>query len=90
MDGACFTREDEYAGVLYYLTGSLERVSVKGARFSYRPLGTSSSPVSQRHLMTFAETAPRLQWLRSDLTHENIAMVQRERPNWLPNVTFVS
>jgi hypothetical protein len=42
--------------------------------------------MSQEMLMDFVRSAPSLQWFRSDLTPENVAMLQRERPG----VTFAS
>ena len=46
----------------------------------------TSQPVRQEMLIKMVRLHPTLRWLRSDLTKENIAMLQQERPE----ITFVS
>jgi hypothetical protein len=46
----------------------------------------ATQPVSQEKLVKMVQNHPALCWLRSDLTDENIAMLQQERPEF----TFVS
>jgi hypothetical protein len=43
-------------------------------------------PIPQHAIAEFVRRAPNLRWLRSDLTPDNVAMLQLERPD----VTFVS
>ena len=37
-------------------------------------------PLPQQVIMNFVRNAPKLRWLRSDLTKENVAILQKERP----------
>ena len=72
--------------VMMCCTG-LTRLSIKNA--TWCPEGdnpTEIFPVSQEMLIKMVRNNPTLQWLRSDLSAENVAMLQQERPN----VTFVS
>ena len=57
---------------------SLERVSVRRARFYCKG---RLSPVSQESLMRFVRRSPCLQWFRSDLNEESIAVLQKEKPH---------
>lgn len=57
---------------------NLERLSIKNATWDY-PNGYYQ-PVSQDMLIKMVRNHPTLQWLRSDLTTANIAMLQREPP----------
>jgi hypothetical protein len=79
--------------------GTLERVSIRNARyyvhdFRGRRKNEAQPPVfrnaakdlSQRAIVDLVRRAPNLRWLRSDLTPENGATLQRERPD----VAFVS
>lgn len=79
---------DEDQENLYFLLkrcGSLERLSIKNASWSTRD-GKEQGDVSQEMLIKMVRNHPALRWLRSDLTKENIAVLQRERPD----ITFVS
>lgn len=66
----------------------LRRVSIKNATWYSRNRPAESFPVSQEMLIKMVRNPHlrSLRWLRSDLTPENMAMLQRERPE----VTFVS
>lgn len=58
---------------------SLERLSIKNV--SYTVNGTLDwYALSQDHLIKLVRLHPTLRWLRSDLTDENIAMLNIERP----------
>ena len=65
---------------------NLERLSIKGATLSisYSDHATNE-PIPQEMLMKMVRCHPALRWLRSDLTQENVAILQQERPE----VTFV-
>ena len=52
----------------------LARVSMKHA------IDISNKPVAQRELMQFVRNVPSVTYFRSDLTPENIAILQLERP----------
>jgi hypothetical protein len=85
LDGARFKSGyySDGSELLHSCSRGLRRVSVKGARCEGR---YSLSLMSQEMLIDFVRSAPSLQWFRSDLTPENVAMLQRERPG----VTFAS
>ena len=57
----------------------LERVSIKNATYRTYHEMAPERPIPQNALIKFVRNTPTLQWLRSDLTHENIAMLQSER-----------
>jgi hypothetical protein len=63
----------------------LERVSIKNTRFVPFDREHEARPVSQGMIMKFVRHTPTLRWLRSDLTEENVVILQQERPD----VTFV-
>jgi hypothetical protein len=63
----------------------LERASLRHAKcYVHDP--NDAQPIPQRGLVKFVRRATNLRWFRSDLTPENVAMLQLERPD----VTFVS
>lgn len=62
----------------------LERVSILDVTTDYNIDGPQH--LKQTTLIKFVRNTPTLAWLRSDLTDENIAMLQKERPG----TTFVS
>jgi hypothetical protein len=64
----------------------LERLSIKNARTWNCYMGAGAQPLSQCMIINFVRHTPILRWLRSDLTEENVAMLQQERPD----VTFVT
>jgi hypothetical protein len=64
----------------------LERVSIKNAKYRLGRPSYEALPIPQIGLIKFVRRATNLRWFRSDLTPENVAMLQRERPE----VTFVS
>jgi hypothetical protein len=59
---------------LFHNRRKLESVSCKG---TYK---ISMKPLSQKELMDFVWNAPKLRRFRSDLTAENISILQKERP----------
>jgi hypothetical protein len=64
----------------------LERLSLRNARICYRDDDENNvRDLPQSAIIKFVRRAANLAWLRSDLTPENVAMFQRERPD----VTFV-
>ena len=64
----------------------LERLSIKNATWCLQENPLEKFPVSQGMLIKMVRKHQTLQWLRSDLSAENVAMLQQERPE----VTFVS
>lgn len=60
---------------------SLERVSLRGGR--YIPMGPKREEIifPQWALMRFVRRTATLKWFRSDLTQENIELLQKERPD---------
>ena len=59
----------------------LERVSVKGAKYHYK-LSTLLQPIPQDCLMKFVRcTGPNLKWFCSNLSKENVEILQKERPD---------
>ena len=86
MDRQVYGREDERS-YLWMNCPRLERVSMKGV--TLQVLGAEEQepePVPQDIIIKFVRRHHPLRWLRSDLTAENVAMLQQERPE----VTFVS
>lgn len=71
---------------------SLERLSIKRATWGLMQSDDQdddvphAEPLSQEMLMKMVRNLPNLRWLRSDLSPENIAILQQERPE----ITFVS
>jgi hypothetical protein len=84
--------------VFHHNAGTLERVSIRDARYyvdrpydsDYEDEGEDEAsdvrPIPQHAIAEFVRRAPNLRWLRSDLTPDNVAMLQLERPD----VAFVS
>jgi hypothetical protein len=65
----------------------LERLSIKNARYYNRWSSPAQrGPVTQGMLIKVVRHLANLQWFRSDLSEENIVMLQQERPS----ITFVS
>jgi hypothetical protein len=99
MDGCTFSVAPYRSPrILHYNAGTLERVSIRNARcYVDRPYDSDDEyeydagtidvwPIPQQAIVEFARLAPNLRWLRSDLTPDNVAMLQLERPD----VAFVS
>lgn len=65
----------------------VERLSMKNATWStsYRNQA-ETYPIPQEMLMKMVRRHAALRWLRSDLTEENLAILQQERPE----ITFVT
>lgn len=71
---------------LFLRYNHLERLSIKGARWGRFRWSRDEFPVSQNMLIKMVRLHPTLRWLRSDLTPENLTMLQAERPE----ITFVT
>jgi len=56
----------------------LERLSMRGVM--YNTHGKQGRFITQAHLIRLVRRHPTLRWLRSDLSLQNIAMLNRERP----------
>lgn len=63
----------------------LERLSMKGCTW-VDPFEEEKHAISQEMIMKMVRRLDRLRWLRSDLTNENLALLQQERPE----ITFVT
>jgi hypothetical protein len=70
------------AHYMFQFAHNVQRLSIKDASFGD---GNESRQVSQCMLIKMVRRHRNLRWLRSDLTADNIAMLQRERPE----MTFV-
>ena len=71
-------RRDEF--IFHYCCEALKRVSIRNAECSDM-LSNFVDVVPQNTLIKFVRNAPRtLRWFRSDLTQDNIKMLQLERP----------
>mgnify|MGYP003336191613 CR=1 FL=1 len=73
------------SNILFPHCASIERLSIRGAKRRIVGPGQFATedtvPILQRILIKFVRNAPpSLRWFRSDLTKENISMLQRERP----------
>ena len=65
----------------------VERLSIKGCTlYEYGGEEEVESELPQEDLIDMVRNHPSLRWLRSDLSAENVAMLQQERPE----MTFVS
>ena len=78
------------AGHLYllYYCKNLERLSIniKDATWYTDGNPTETFSISQEMIIKMVRNNRGLRWLRSDLTAENVAMLQQERPD----ITFVT
>ena len=72
-----FRRPDQF--IFHACCQNLERLSIRNAR-NYKWGSHTLSSVPQQELIKFVRNAPSLKWFRSDLTLDNIAMLQKERP----------
>jgi hypothetical protein len=97
LDNSCFNATtDEARGFadmtddrhdyMFQYAQTVERLSIKNATITIENERDAPRPISQEILIKMVRNHPALQWLRSDLTAANIAMLQRERPE----MTFVS
>jgi hypothetical protein len=68
--------------IFFHCNTKLERVSLKNARCC---ILRDSKPMPQAVLVQFVRHTPSLRWFRSDLSPENAAVLQVERPE----ITFV-
>lgn len=74
---------DHFLTILRYCR-HLAHLSMKNMMLS-NYVGLQQDPVSQEVTMKMVRLCPTLRWLKSDLTPENVAILQQERPD----VTFV-
>jgi hypothetical protein len=58
----------------------LERLSMKNVTWHFGGIGDKEAPLSQEAIIMKVRPTPSLRWLRSDLTEEYVAMLQKERP----------
>ena len=87
--------EEEEIFIFHQMIGEkIERLSIRGARYTEQSVHVYDQnkkenknvpiitrPISQNALMKFVRNAPQtLQWFRSDLSLENITILQLERP----------
>ena len=79
-----FISRDYRCENLFSSCNTLERVSIKNSVISYSQ--EPSERVSQEMLIKMVRNHPKLRWLKSDLTKENVAMLRQERPE----ITFVT
>jgi hypothetical protein len=77
--------EDDDVCIFHRYVGELERVSLRNVTY-YVYDRRNAKAIPQHGLIKFVRRAANLRWLRSDLTPDNVAMLQAERPH----VTFVS
>jgi hypothetical protein len=73
--------------IFFHCNAKLERVSLKNAKCREPRFGSSPGPTQtfpQIGLIKFVRNTPSLRWFRSDLSSENVAILQVERPE----VTF--
>lgn len=64
---------------MWDLCRGLERLSMNNATW-FCSVNHERVPVTQNMLIKMVRLHPTLRWLRSDLTKENIAMLEQERP----------
>jgi hypothetical protein len=74
---------DDTNYLLFICEGHL---SIKDTTFSSFRGGEKRHPIPQGLLMNMAQRLPNLRWLKSNLTEENVARLQRERSE----ITFAS
>jgi hypothetical protein len=83
----CWSRFDRTSlPLLSFLYDKLERVDIKGATSTFTtfemgmPYQDEPIVLPQDFVMAFVRAASRLQWFRSDLIPENVAILKQERP----------
>jgi len=69
--------------IFSHCSNTLERVSIRNAKWFSSEDYKRGEPaiISQNALIKFVRNVPSLQWFRSDLTQDNIDMLQLERPD---------
>jgi hypothetical protein len=72
------SEEDPMVRFMWKHCEKLQRLSMKN---TVMMIDCDSKPVSQDMIMKLVRHHPTLQWIRSDLTQENIATLQQERPD---------
>ena len=80
---------DEYSDIFLFhkCSKGLERVSIKNAK---NPTFHGEDGIfSQNVLIKFVRNTPTLKWLRSDLTQDNIEMLQSEQEQRFSKIEFV-
>ena len=84
LDGFLF-RSYEPSRYMFERCPTIERLSIKDCAF-YEWDRAPEAELPQEDLIKMVRNHPLLRWLRSDLSAENVAMLQQERPE----MTFVS
>lgn len=84
MHGLCIIAPTSKPGGYIFHEG-LERVSFKNMRYQIED-SEKVVPLSQEALIKFVRAKKALKWFRSDLTPQNVSLLQAERPE----ITFVS
>merc|ERR1712224_260170 len=70
---------DNKIHIFHLCSKKLERVSIRNVKYcSYSD--EVSIPIPQNALIKFVRNVPSLRWFRSDLSQNNIDMLQKERP----------
>jgi hypothetical protein len=64
--------------IFHYCCKKLGRVSIRNAKWYI--YGSEPTRIPQNALIKFVRSVPSLRWFRSDLTRENMNMLQLERP----------
>ena len=85
LDGFLF-RSYEPSRYLFELCPSIERLSIKDCAYDEYDVEEAEAELPQEDLIKMVRNHPSLRWLRSDLSAENVAMLQQE----CPEMTFVS
>lgn len=91
LDESCFLSggmEQSLSDSIYmfFACTRLERLSIKNATFRPSSQRGEVQPVSQEMIIKMVRFHPTLRWLRSDLSEENMAVLEQERPE----ITFVA
>ena len=90
MDDSCFSMDLSPVPdrvIFHRCSKKLERLSIRNATYYTNRDSTQLLPVSQEKLIQFVRNAPSsLTWFRSDLTVDNITMLQQE----CPGIEFVA
>lgn len=84
LDDTKFQDVDRRHDYMFQHCSSLQRLSIKNATNDI--YFTRAEPMPQERIVKMVRLHPTLRWLRSDLTEENVAMLQQERPE----ITLVS
>ena len=84
LDG--FSLWNEPSRYLFERCPGIERLSIKDCAYDEFDVEEVETELPQEDLIQMVRNHPSLRWLRSDLSAENVAMLQQE----CPEMTFVS